>query len=341
MNIATTTLRPTPTLQLEYIDHLWQMQYGQQRWSWQAQGIDTWCCATTLADCPPHQLHHLIHALFSQNPQQSVLFLQIDAPDTWVIDAIRVGVASRHDATEHGTRLRVERGQYWQHAAHWLTTTPSSTTALHYVMSPQGRRHPIRPAKPSGVVYQRKLPHTQQMLSFRTVDPHSDLQRFHAWMNQARVDFFWEEKGSLEQHLAYLQKGQADPHTHPLMACLDEQPFAYIEAYWCKEDRIAPFYEVSDYDRGMHLLAGDTAQQTGLAATVWLKSLFHYLFLDEVRTTRLIGEPRIDNHKIITLGQSIGFAKYKEFDFPHKRAALMVLEREAFFDQYGLWDERT
>ncbi|MEE4463942.1 GNAT family N-acetyltransferase, partial [Azotobacter chroococcum] len=29
--------------------------------------------------------------------------------------------------------------------------------------------------------------------------------------------------------------------------------------------------------------------------------------------------------------QALGFARLKEFDFPHKRAALMVLEREAFF----------
>lgn len=338
MNLTTPHQLSPASVRIELVDHIWQMHQGQQAWHWEALGNDTWYCATSLADCAPNLLHSLIHTLFAQHPQHPCVFLQIQAPDTWLTAIIRLGIASSYTSTEQGVRLRIERGQYWQHPAPWLTSTPSSHTALHYVMSPSGRRHPRRPAKPTGVVYQRILPQTQQVLSFRTVDPHSDVQCFHAWMNQERVDFFWEEKGTLEQHLAYLQKGQADPHTHPLMACLDGQPFAYIEAYWCKEDRIAPFYDVADYDRGMHLLAGDTAQQTGLAATVWLKSLFHYLFLDDVRTMRLIGEPRVDNQKMIQLAQSVGAGKYKEFDFPHKRAALMVIEREAFFDQYGVWN---
>jgi hypothetical protein len=31
-----------------------------------------------------------------------------------------------------------------------------------------------------------------------------------------------------------------------------------------------------------------------------------------------------------------GFGCLKEFDFPHKRAALMMLSREAFFERCGL-----
>jgi RimJ/RimL family protein N-acetyltransferase len=59
--------------------------------------------------------------------------------------------------------------------------------------------------------------------------------------------------------------------------------------------------------------------------------LVHYLFLDEPRTQRIVCEPRADNARMIQHLQALGFAKHKEFDFPHKRAALMVLERETFF----------
>jgi hypothetical protein len=34
--------------------------------------------------------------------------------------------------------------------------------------------------------------------------------------------------------------------------------------------------------------------------------------------------------------QGQGFYCQKEFDFPHKRAALMALERERFFDRCSL-----
>ncbi|MNP85895.1 N(6)-hydroxylysine O-acetyltransferase [compost metagenome] len=44
----------------------------------------------------------------------------------------------------------------------------------------------------------------------------------------------------------------------------------------------------------------------------------------------MVAEPRADNAKMIGYMESVGFHKEKEFDFPHKRAALMLLERRAF-----------
>jgi acetyl CoA:N6-hydroxylysine acetyl transferase len=64
--------------------------------------------------------------------------------------------------------------------------------------------------------------------------------------------------------------------------------------------------------------------------------LTHYLFLDDPRTQRVVAEPRADNAKMIGHMQSQGFHCEKAFDFPHKRAALMVLGRERFFDRCAL-----
>ena len=51
---------------------------------------------------------------------------------------------------------------------------------------------------------------------------------------------------------------------------------------------------------------------------------------------RVVAEPRADNAKMINYLQRAGFYREKEFDFPHKRAALMILGRERFFDRCKL-----
>ena len=187
--------------------------------------------------------------------------------------------------------------------------------------------HPQRPAKPQGEVYRRFDPQLGAWISLRTLDIELDLERFNRWQNTPRVLAFWDEGGSLEEHRQYLEKLADDPHTLTLIGCFDDQPFAYFEAYWAKEDRIAPFYDAGDYDRGIHMLVGEQAHRGPHKVASWLSALTDYLLQDDPRTWRIVAEPRADNAKMIGYMQAQGYARIKEFDFPHKRAALMVLER--------------
>ena len=187
--------------------------------------------------------------------------------------------------------------------------------------------HPQRPAKPQGEVYRRFDPQLGAWISLRTLDIELDLERFNRWQNTPRVLAFWDEGGSLEDHRQYLEKLADDPHTLTLIGCFDDQPFAYFEAYWAKEDRIAPFYDAGDYDRGIHMLVGEQAHRGPHKVASWISALTDYLLQDDPRTRRIVAEPRADNAKMIGYMQSQGYKRIKEFDFPHKRAALMVLER--------------
>ena len=187
--------------------------------------------------------------------------------------------------------------------------------------------HPQRPAKPQGEVYRRFDPQLGAWISLRTLDIELDLERFNRWQNTPRVLAFWDEGGSLEEHRQYLEKLADDPHTLTLIGCFDDEPFAYFEAYWAKEDRIAPFYDADDYDRGIHMLVGEQAHRGPHKVASWLSALTDYLLQDDPRTRRIVAEPRADNAKMIGYMQAQGYARIKEFDFPHKRAALMVLER--------------
>ncbi len=236
---------------------------------------------------------------------------------------------------EIGGRLQIERAAFWQLGGAWHKGAASANYPQVYRMS-GGRRHPLRAPKPQGEVYRRFDAKLSQWISLRTLDIELDLERFSRWQNSPRVLEFWQEGGTLEQHRTYLEKAAADPHTTTLIGCIDDEPFAYYEAYWAKEDRIAPFYEVGDYDRGIHMLVGEESHRGPHKVESWMTALVHYLLLDDPRTQRIVAEPRADNARMIGHMQRLGFWREKEFNFPHKRAALMVQSRETFFERCGL-----
>ncbi|MCY1511201.1 N(6)-hydroxylysine O-acetyltransferase [compost metagenome] len=186
------------------------------------------------------------------------------------------------------------------------------------------------PPKPRGEVYRHRDPALGLTFSLRTLDIDADLERFNRWQNNPRVAHFWQEQGDLDAHREYLRRIKDDPHVFSLLGCFDGEPFAYYEVYWAVADRIAPFYEVGQFDRGIHMLVGEEHHRGPAKVRCWLRSLVSYLLLDEPRTTTVVAEPRADNARMIGYMESVGFRKEKEFDFPHKRAALMRLEREGF-----------
>ncbi|WP_223505430.1 GNAT family N-acetyltransferase [Pseudomonas sp. GL-RE-29] len=267
--------------------------------------------------------------LFARNPACQRLTWKLDQAPT---EALLSGLLI---PTPTVGEYRCERTLFWQLPQPWLVQPLTGSYPQQMVIS-GGKRHPLRPIKPRGEVYRRFDAQLGAWISLRTVDIDLDLARFNRWQNSPRVASFWQEEGSLEQHREYLSKLEADPHTLKLIGCFDDQPFAYFEAYWAKEDRIAPFYEAGDYDRGIHMLVGEENHRGPHKVASWLSALVHYLFLDDARTQRVVAEPRADNGKMIGHMQSQRFHCEKEFDFPHKRAALMVLGRERFFDRCGL-----
>lgn len=266
--------------------------------------------------------------LFAQRPQTPRLHWQgLDPCHPGVLAALCSGLLRGE-----GAGWCTERQAFWQLPASWQRAAAAAGYPQQLIIS-DGKRHPRRPPKPQGEVYRRFDARLYAWISLRTLDIDTDLQRFNRWQNSPRVLAFWQEGGSLEQHRDYLQKLADDPHSVTLIGCIDDEPFAYFEAYWAKEDRIAPFYSAGDYDRGIHMLVGEEHHRGPHKVAAWLAALVHWLFLDDPRTHRVVSEPRADNQRMIDHLQALGFCREKHFDFPHKRAALMSLSREAFFDQ--------
>lgn len=282
------------------------------------------------ADASLNEIHLLIalEAAFHLFPGQPVLQVT-GAPNQALDRLLSSGVIA---PASNG--YTVSRSAFWQLPTPWRAGHPTAY-AQQYVMS-EGRRHPLRPPKPHGSVYQRHIPWLKQAFSLRVIDIDHDLPAFSRWMNDTNVAQFWQEQGDLEKHRNYLQRIAGDPHTVGLIGCLDSVPFAYFEAYWAKEDRIAPYYDAQDYDRGWHVLIGEPHYRGRPFLTAWMPSIAHYLFLDDCRTQRLVIEPRSDNRKMIRSLNRCGYANIKEFQFPHKRAMLGMLLRERFFEE-AIW----
>lgn len=195
---------------------------------------------------------------------------------------------------------------------------------------------PQRPPRPVGEVYQRYDPRVRHTLSFRLADPSIDAERFTRWMNDPRVDFFWQQSGSLAVQTEYLERQLTRHHAFPLIGCFDGQPFGYFEIYWAAEDRIGRHYLWQPFDRGLHVLVGEQAWRGAHFVQSWLRGLSHYLMIDESRTQRLVLEPRADNQRLFRHLAPAGYTTVKEFDFPHKRSRLVMANRQCFFSEVGL-----
>ncbi|ORX77994.1 hypothetical protein K493DRAFT_293676 [Basidiobolus meristosporus CBS 931.73] len=195
-----------------------------------------------------------------------------------------------------------------------------------------GVNHPLRPPSPppGQLIYSRYIPSIKKTVGFRVVDLQQDLNTFHTWMNNPRVSKFWAEDGTIEEHTTYLKNLHADPHIIPVIGLIDNEPFGYLEIYWGKEDRLGEFYLADDYDRGIHCLVGEQKFRGPEYVHTWMSSINHFAFLSEPRTSRLVGEPRADNDKLIGYAQKEGYKRLGNIQMKHKEAALLMLSRKTF-----------
>ncbi|EAR55204.1 N(6)-hydroxylysine O-acetyltransferase [Photobacterium sp. SKA34] len=193
--------------------------------------------------------------------------------------------------------------------------------------------HPVRPNKPKGTIYSRWDYRLGKLVSFRVIDPQVDTKLFTKWMNNPRVANFWEQAWPEEKQAEYINKQLRDPHILPLVAEFDDNAFGYIELYWVSEDRLGKYYGVHPFDRGIHLLVGEEKFRGAMFFDSWMRAISHYIFLDDCRTKRIVLEPRNDNHRLFNRISQVGYKKLFEFDFPHKRSALLMLNRESFYKE--------
>ncbi|GAA5823793.1 hypothetical protein JCM5353_008598 [Sporobolomyces roseus] len=220
--------------------------------------------------------------------------------------------------------------------------------------APSPLTYPLRSAKPSNAqpIYSRYIPHLSASPSQPTFFSLSllslkHLPTLHKWMNDPRVDAFWMEAGDMDKHKAFIESNMKDKHTLGVIGSYttmkdgfegkaEVEDAVYAEIYWGKEDRLGPLIpkeiEVRDYDRGIHMLVGSSTHRGPDYVRAWLPSLAHYCFVSDPRTDRVLCEPNEKNGKMVSYLESIGFKRHGSVTFPHKVSALMILEKQDFYD---------
>ncbi len=236
------------------------------------------------------------------------------------------------------TTPNIDRNQFSELAGIW-TTPPESSSQVNRYLQTGEVKHPERPKLLEGtVLYRRHSPTNGRTISFRVVDRERDLKKFNEWHNKKRVSEFWELEGSLEDHYAYLTKGLEDAHSTPVIVSIDDTPVGYFEFYWVKEDRLGPYYDSMPFDRGFHFLIGEESYLGFKNTDAILRATVHFIYLDEPRTYLISAEPRSDNKGVLKYVETFKCWRFvKEFDFPHKRAALLQCYRDLYFSGGHAW----
>ncbi len=280
----------------------------------------------TLDILDQYGLAALAEALFAAHPARDEIRLPNQIDPEWLARMIRSGLI-----TPTADGHTIFSGQLYQLTLNWLHHPERDALPLRYI-STNGRRHPARRPSANQTLYSRYIPWIDKTIRFERADTTRHLGHFHQWMNDPRVDVFWEESGTEAKHRAFLENRLDDPRTEPLIGFFDDAPFGYFELYWAQEDRLGEHYKAEDFDRGWHVAIGEEAFRGKEYLTAWLPSLMHYMFLDDPRTQRIVGEPDAAHDQQIRNLMRSGFAGLKQVRFPHKTSLLVMLLRERFFD---------
>jgi acetyl CoA:N6-hydroxylysine acetyl transferase len=182
-------------------------------------------------------------------------------------------------------------------------------------VTPRLRQVPPAAETPAGV------------FTLRPLDPVTDVELLHGWMNDPAVARFWELDGPISRLVAHLDEQFTGTHSRPYLGLVADEPMSYWELYRAQDDRLADYYDAWPGDAGLHLLLGP-ARFRGIGLGRRLIEAVSRWQLEAPETSRVVAEPDVRNTASLRAFEQAGFRRTHDIDLPEKRAALMVRDPE-------------
>jgi acetyl CoA:N6-hydroxylysine acetyl transferase len=171
------------------------------------------------------------------------------------------------------------------------------------------------------------FPDFSGQFSLRRLDLERDLDLVHAWMNDPEVARFWKMPWPREQIASYLRRQDRSTHSTPYLGELDRVPMSYWELYRADLDPLAQHYAAREHDAGVHMLLGPAEFRGRRLAVSLLRAVSGWQLDADPDAARVVGEPDVENTRVIRALERAGFRRITELDLPNKRAALMIRDR--------------
>lgn len=255
--------------------------------------------------------------------------------------------------------------------AFWASSPPGSFHLSPWAPIERPLTHgpPPKPF-PGTVVYKRFIPALNKILRYRMVDdgpsprPPSqvpdgkaaalpfhgedtdatgsfggDVPLFAMWQNSDRVNAGWRQRGPLKEHWDFVHECVVDEHRWGLIgtwASVHDDGKENPEVKWGYVEVCRPIYSniarwALPNDMGIHALVGDNRYRGRWYVRTWLGAAVHLAFLLNPRAERCLSEPRASNTKMVGYECLVGGQVERLIDLGHKRSALVVWNRDGFF----------
>jgi aminoglycoside 6'-N-acetyltransferase len=129
------------------------------------------------------------------------------------------------------------------------------------------------------------------------------------WLAQPHWREWW---GEPEEELRLIYAVEDGEHL-PFIACVNDQPIAYIQCWWPAQHPDVPWVrEMIMTERGIDISIGDAANLGKGFGTLIVKHFAAKLFAEGA--TRLVIDPDKNNGRAIAAYMKAGFTPYAEFE---------------------------
>lgn len=183
-----------------------------------------------------------------------------------------------------------------------------------------------------------------QTLQIRAVEVAKDLNQIWQWWTAPHTDGRWSvdfrlasiagdrrpfNQSDLETYLRTLQGGH---EMVPAILRIGHHDIGYTEGYRIGSSTLANHPMLDANDRGFHLLIGNLEFVGRGVGTSVMEHIIKWQFQEHPEAKRVGGEPKYDNLAAIkSLLKLPGSRREADIQLPHKMAAVVIIERDAFF----------